>query len=166
MKRFGLTSGCLRKAAVEERVELWPSFSQVAVKNNVDVFYFATSIPINLLLTEDGEMEKRVFLATWKDIPSVNESQYHIVNVAIDSGELGEVKEEEEEADVDLTCFLRRQVRQQTEAEQHLHDVETNCGRAGHAVPIDEAHQRNLGARRAKDSTRKHDLCGEACCAL
>ena len=59
------------------------------MKNNVDVFYFATSIPINLLLTEDGEMEKRVFLATWKDIPSVNESQYHIVNVAMDSGKDG-----------------------------------------------------------------------------
>lgn len=54
---------------------------QVAIKNNVDVFYFSCSFPIHVLFTEDGEMEKRVFLATWKDIPSQNELQSTIQNV-------------------------------------------------------------------------------------
>merc|ERR1711890_189536 len=37
---------------------------QVAVKNNLDVFYFAYVIPMNVFYTEDGQMDKRVFLAT------------------------------------------------------------------------------------------------------
>ncbi|KAI0208782.1 AP-1 complex subunit beta-1 [Lamellibrachia satsuma] len=54
---------------------------QVAVKNNIDVFYFSCVVPIHILLMEDGEMEKRVFLATWKDIPAQNEVQYEIKDV-------------------------------------------------------------------------------------
>lgn len=54
---------------------------QVAMKNNVDVFYFACSIPMHTLFVEDGEMDKRVFLATWKDIPAQNEIQHEITNV-------------------------------------------------------------------------------------
>ncbi|RWS31302.1 AP-1 complex subunit beta-1-like protein, partial [Leptotrombidium deliense] len=54
---------------------------QVAIKNNVDVFYFSCIIPMHVLCTEDGAMDKRVFLATWKDIPSQNEVQYTIENV-------------------------------------------------------------------------------------
>ncbi|XP_052073293.1 AP-1 complex subunit beta-1-like isoform X2 [Mytilus californianus] len=54
---------------------------QVAVKNNIDVFYFSSNVPIHVFFTEDGEMEKRVFLATWKDIPAQNEVQYTISNV-------------------------------------------------------------------------------------
>lgn len=46
---------------------------QVAIKNNVDVFYFACPIPIQVLFTEDGSLDKRVFLTTWRDIPSANE---------------------------------------------------------------------------------------------
>lgn len=46
---------------------------QVAIKNNVDVFYFACQIPIQILFTEDGTLDKRVFLTTWRDIPSANE---------------------------------------------------------------------------------------------
>lgn len=49
---------------------------QVAIKNNVDVFYFACQIPIQILFTEDGNLDKRVFLTTWRDIPSANEVQY------------------------------------------------------------------------------------------
>ncbi|CAH8444247.1 unnamed protein product [Schistosoma haematobium] len=49
---------------------------QIAVKNNIDVFYFATLVPMHILFVEDGEMDKRVFLATWKDIPSQNEQQF------------------------------------------------------------------------------------------
>ena len=51
---------------------------QVAVKNNIDVFYFATIVPTHVYFTEDGAMEKKVFLATWKDIPAQNEIQFTI----------------------------------------------------------------------------------------
>lgn len=46
---------------------------QVAVKNNVDVFYFACQVHSQVLFTEDGLLDKRVFLTTWKDIPAANE---------------------------------------------------------------------------------------------
>ncbi|XP_074640623.1 AP-1 complex subunit beta-1-like isoform X2 [Tubulanus polymorphus] len=51
---------------------------QVAVKNNIDVFYFSCIVPMHVLFVEDGEMERRVFLATWKDIPAQNEVQITI----------------------------------------------------------------------------------------
>lgn len=54
---------------------------QIAIKNNIDVFYMSTSVPLHVLFTEDGEMDKRIFLATWKDIPAQNEVQYTIENV-------------------------------------------------------------------------------------
>ncbi len=54
---------------------------QVAIKNNVDVFYFSCIVPTHVVCVEDGAMDKRVFLATWKDIPSQNEVQYVIENV-------------------------------------------------------------------------------------
>jgi len=47
---------------------------QVAIKNNIKVFYFATTIPMEVLFAPDGKMERQVFLATWKDIPQQNES--------------------------------------------------------------------------------------------
>eukprot|EP00095_Tigriopus_kingsejongensis_P007970 maker-scaffold135_size322082-snap-gene-2.12 protein:Tk07970 transcript:maker-scaffold135_size322082-snap-gene-2.12-mRNA-1 annotation:"ap-2 complex subunit beta" len=54
---------------------------QVAIKNNIDVFYFACAVPIHAFFVEDGNMEKKVFLATWKDIPSANEVQFTLENV-------------------------------------------------------------------------------------
>uniref|UniRef100_A0A2I3GWU7 AP complex subunit beta n=1 Tax=Nomascus leucogenys TaxID=61853 RepID=A0A2I3GWU7_NOMLE len=51
---------------------------QVAVKNNIDVFYFSCLSPLNVLFVEDGKMEHQVFLATWKNIPSENELQFQI----------------------------------------------------------------------------------------
>uniref|UniRef100_A0A8C8A6B7 AP complex subunit beta n=1 Tax=Oryzias sinensis TaxID=183150 RepID=A0A8C8A6B7_9TELE len=51
---------------------------QVAVKNNIDVFYFSCQYPISMLFVEDGKMERQIFLATWKDIPNENESQFQI----------------------------------------------------------------------------------------
>ncbi|KAJ8286105.1 hypothetical protein GJAV_G00034610 [Gymnothorax javanicus] len=51
---------------------------QVAVKNNIDVFYFSCQYPISILFVEDGKMERQVFLATWKDIPGDNEAQFQI----------------------------------------------------------------------------------------
>ncbi|XP_026313475.1 AP-1 complex subunit beta-1 isoform X2 [Hyposmocoma kahamanoa] len=54
---------------------------QVAIKNNVDVFYFACLIPAHILFTEDGQLDKRVFLTTWKEIPAANEMQHNLSNV-------------------------------------------------------------------------------------
>lgn len=63
---------------------------QVAVKNNVDVFYFSCIIPMHVYCTEDGAMDKRVFLATWKDIPQANEVQTVIENVPLTADQLSE----------------------------------------------------------------------------
>ena len=57
--------------------------NQVAVKNNIDVFYFAVVIPLSVFFAEDGQMDKRIFLSTWKDIPAQNEVQYTINNVSL-----------------------------------------------------------------------------------
>ncbi|XP_057664433.1 AP-2 complex subunit beta isoform X1 [Diorhabda carinulata] len=54
---------------------------QVAVKNNVDIFYYACQIPIQILFCEDGTLDKRVFLTTWRDIPAANEVQYTVNDV-------------------------------------------------------------------------------------
>ncbi|XP_031164666.2 AP-1 complex subunit beta-1 isoform X7 [Sander lucioperca] len=58
---------------------------QVAVKNNIDVFYFSCQYPISMLFAEDGKMERQVFLATWKDIPNDNESQFQIKDCHLNS---------------------------------------------------------------------------------
>ena len=60
---------------------------QVAIKNSVDIFYFACQVPMHALFVEDGEMDKRVFLATWKDIPAQNEVQRDITHVQHNAGE-------------------------------------------------------------------------------
>ncbi|XP_067930171.1 AP-1 complex subunit beta-1-like [Watersipora subatra] len=54
---------------------------QVAIKNNVDVFYFATQIPMQCLFADDGLMEKKAYLTTWKDIPASNEVQSSVSGI-------------------------------------------------------------------------------------
>ncbi|XP_058788966.1 AP-1 complex subunit beta-1 isoform X2 [Phymastichus coffea] len=56
---------------------------QVAIKNNIDVFYFACIVPMNVYFTEDGQLDKRVFLSTWKDIPAQNEVQYTLTGIML-----------------------------------------------------------------------------------
>ncbi|XP_075238328.1 adaptor protein complex 1/2, beta subunit [Lycorma delicatula] len=56
---------------------------QVAIKNNIDVFYFACIVPMNVYFVEDGQMDKRLFLSTWKEIPAQNELQYTLTNVTL-----------------------------------------------------------------------------------
>lgn len=56
---------------------------QVAIKNNVDVFYFSCLAPIHIFCCEDGAMDKRLFLSTWKEIPTQNEVQFTIENVTL-----------------------------------------------------------------------------------
>lgn len=51
---------------------------QVAMKNNIGIFYFACLVPMNVYFTEDGQLDKRIFLSTWKDIPAQNEVCYTI----------------------------------------------------------------------------------------
>ncbi|KAA0716954.1 AP-1 complex subunit beta-1 [Triplophysa tibetana] len=41
--------------------------------------------PLSLLFVEDGKMDRQVFLATWKDIPSENESQFQIKDIHLNS---------------------------------------------------------------------------------
>jgi len=43
---------------------------------------------MNVYFVEDGQMDKRVFLQTWKDIPTQNEVQYNLNNVPFSSGKL------------------------------------------------------------------------------
>lgn len=43
-------------------------------------------MPMHIFFTDDGAMEKRVFLATWKDIPSQNEVQFSIENINMNAG--------------------------------------------------------------------------------
>lgn len=45
----------------------------VAVKNNVDVFYFLAECPLNVFFSPDGALEKSAYLAAWKDIPNESE---------------------------------------------------------------------------------------------
>ncbi|CAJ0581163.1 unnamed protein product, partial [Mesorhabditis spiculigera] len=52
----------------------------VAVKNDVNVFYFATIVPLVVYFAEGGQMEKREFLEMWKEIPEQNEQQFQIQN--------------------------------------------------------------------------------------
>nr|XP_009934898.1 PREDICTED: AP-1 complex subunit beta-1 [Opisthocomus hoazin] len=59
---------------------------QVAVKNNIDVFYFSTLYPLHILFVEDGKMERQMFLATWKDIPNENETQFQIKDCSLSAG--------------------------------------------------------------------------------
>lgn len=54
---------------------------QVAIKNNVDIFYFACLIHGHVLFTDDGQLDKRVFLSTWKEIPAANELQYNLTGL-------------------------------------------------------------------------------------
>ncbi|ODM96018.1 AP-2 complex subunit beta [Orchesella cincta] len=58
---------------------------QVAIKNNIDVLYFACVIPMHVYFTEDGQMDKRIFLSTWKEIPTQNEVQYNLSNMTHNS---------------------------------------------------------------------------------
>ncbi|ESN89905.1 hypothetical protein HELRODRAFT_187670 [Helobdella robusta] len=51
---------------------------QVAIKTNVEVLYFSCLYPIHILFTEDGRMDKRTYLATWKEIPVSDEVHHEV----------------------------------------------------------------------------------------
>lgn len=66
---------------------------QIAVKNNIDVFYFSCFVPANVLLTEDGKMERKLFLSTWKDIPDDKEVKKSLETTVILCDEIPKVLE-------------------------------------------------------------------------
>lgn len=53
------------------------SVLQIAVKNNQQpVWYFNDRLPLPSLFTEDGKMDRSLFLETWKSLPDANEVQH------------------------------------------------------------------------------------------
>merc|ERR1719422_658701 len=54
---------------------------QMAIKHNLDVFYFTVQAPIHIFFSKDGNMEMKTFLNAWKEIPATNEVQYTIDNI-------------------------------------------------------------------------------------
>jgi len=66
---------------------------QVAVKNNIDVFYFSCQIPVHILFTEEGKMERKLFLQTWKEIPPSNEVQSNVETKGFNSDGIQKVLE-------------------------------------------------------------------------
>ena len=53
---------------------------QIAVKNNIDVFYFNALVPIHVFFVNEGEMDKMTFVQTWQDIPESNEVKHQLQN--------------------------------------------------------------------------------------
>lgn len=45
-------------------------------------------IHANVLFTEDGQLDKRVFLTTWKEIPAANEVQYTLNGITTNADSL------------------------------------------------------------------------------
>mgnify|MGYP001158875583 CR=1 FL=1 len=76
---------------------------QVAIKNSVDIFYFACIAPIHVFFSEEGAMEKKTFLNTWKDIPASNETQYTIENVECTSDG---IQSKMAQNNVDIRCLV------------------------------------------------------------
>lgn len=75
------TSIILSTAGAVQRMEPLNNL-QVAIKNNIDVFYFACIVPMNVYFAEDGQLDKRVFLSTWKDIPAQNEVTISLTSIS------------------------------------------------------------------------------------
>ncbi|CAF0929147.1 unnamed protein product [Didymodactylos carnosus] len=53
---------------------------QVAIKNNIDFFFFACIVPIQVYFTDDGEMDKMQFVQAWQNIPENSEIKHQIQN--------------------------------------------------------------------------------------
>ncbi|EDQ85070.1 uncharacterized protein MONBRDRAFT_12202 [Monosiga brevicollis MX1] len=58
---------------------------QIAVKNSVDVFYFAVTVPFFLFLVEEGRLPKKDYLTLWREIDDDAESVAMIGNVSGDA---------------------------------------------------------------------------------
>ncbi|KAL2252251.1 beta-adaptin-like protein C [Sesamum indicum] len=61
---------------------------QVAVKNSQQpVWYFNDKLPLNVLFSEDGRMERSTFLETWKSLPDSNEVSRDFPAIVLNSVE-------------------------------------------------------------------------------
>lgn len=54
---------------------------EIAVKNNIDVFYFSAIVPIHVFFVGDSDMDKMAFMQTWQEIPESNEVKHQLQNV-------------------------------------------------------------------------------------
>ncbi|RKP17978.1 hypothetical protein ROZALSC1DRAFT_23677, partial [Rozella allomycis CSF55] len=50
---------------------------QVAIKNNLGVFYFQTQVPLFIFFSQDGLFTKENFLSLWKEIPEETVADIH-----------------------------------------------------------------------------------------
>lgn len=49
---------------------------QMALKTNIDVFYFECIVPAYVLFVEEGCMERNLFPGSWRDIPDEKEQTF------------------------------------------------------------------------------------------
>jgi len=51
---------------------------QMAMKNDIDVFYFECVVPAYVLFVEEGSMERNLFPQMWREIPDEKEKQFSL----------------------------------------------------------------------------------------
>ncbi|XP_063677256.1 AP-1 complex subunit beta-1-like isoform X3 [Bolinopsis microptera] len=51
---------------------------QMAMKNDIDVFYFECLVPAYVLFVEEGSMERNLFPQMWREIPDEKEKQFQL----------------------------------------------------------------------------------------
>lgn len=61
---------------------------QVAIKTNVDIFYFTTQIPMHVLFIEDADINKSFYLTAWNEISAANEAQTTLSNVRLSTSDI------------------------------------------------------------------------------
>lgn len=86
----GQKGHALLKCRQEEAVEgMWGAASiQIAVKNNVKVYFLTDQIPLHAALTADGQIQKDDFMTVWNQIPDSNEKGVMISNLSNDNSEV------------------------------------------------------------------------------
>ena len=99
---------------------------------------------MHVFFAEDGTMEKKVFLATWKDIPAQNEVQYTIQNCECNAGMLviswsGVTRNygfRSQVESINSIIYIYRWRVYQNAAEQCIYCGEKNFGGTGYGVSI------------------------------
>ena len=51
---------------------------QIAVKNNVGIFYFQTPMPLHIFFAEDPAFERSEYPRHWSEIPAQNEVAHEV----------------------------------------------------------------------------------------
>eukprot|EP01104_Vermistella_antarctica_P014792 TRINITY_DN4715_c0_g4_i1.p1 TRINITY_DN4715_c0_g4~~TRINITY_DN4715_c0_g4_i1.p1 ORF type:complete len:940 (+),score=338.52 TRINITY_DN4715_c0_g4_i1:85-2820(+) len=60
---------------------------QMAIKNNIDVFYFQENFPLHLTYRSDGRAEKPEYIQSWKAISNDNEASIDLQGITVNSVE-------------------------------------------------------------------------------